>query len=144
MEEGISLNQKNNSINSVTVKEDKKLLAKIWDKMVDLGVSVQETKINMRPTQIKILSVFCPELKPIVEPVTRFYESDSGKKYLEGQKEGIRIAGNVLKGDTDEAKKQCQEMLDSINSENGDNMVNMANDINGMLTEIKEAGGMQR
>ena len=29
MEEGISLNQKNNSINSVTVKEDKKLLAKI-------------------------------------------------------------------------------------------------------------------
>ena len=137
MEEIIS----NNTTNSIVVKEEKSVLSKIWEKLVNLGVAIQEVNVDLTKTRIKVLSVFCPELKPILLPVEEFYKSDSGKKYLEGRKQGFRLAGNILKGETDEAKKQCQEMVESISSESGEKMID---DINGMVKDINSAGGMQK
>lgn len=134
MDDSLAITKPNNQTNSLVVKEDKKKVAKIWKKVVNMGTTVEKAKIKTTPFMLKVASVFVPELAPILLPLSKFMKSKSGKKWMEGTTKGIDAAGDLLTGKTEEAKAKINENIDFLNSEEGTEYLNdVKNTVGGMV-----------
>ncbi len=107
------------STKAIPVQEDKKTVAKLWEKAVNLGIKVEQFKIKSSPNTLKIVSAVVPEIAPVAIPLAAFLKTKTGQKVIDLQTKNYDALKNVLTGNFSEAKEQIKENLSFITSDKG-------------------------
>ena len=107
----------NGTVQAIVVKEDKKLVKRMWDGIVDTKVMVNKVLIKGIPISCVVASVFAPEAAIVLLPTALFFQSKTGKKFLNFAMNSEEVSGEFWKGNFEEASNRveeaAQEFIDS-------------------------------
>lgn len=124
--------------NVLVCKEDKNTVKSIWQKSVDKVFDFGKKALKFAPIILSVFSLFAPSSAPILNSVSAFLNSDTGKKVTEITGEGLDVASEVLQGNIEEAKEEIQECLNLYTVDEAGQIIN---DTANFIDEIK---GMKR
>ena len=117
------------------VKEKKDTVAKLWSKLVKTGVAIEKTKMQATPFMLKVASFAMPELAPVLEPLSKFFKTGTGKKWMEKMTKNYDAMGDALTGNTQPFKDNVKETIGLLNSEEGEKYIKESMD---MVNEVKK------
>lgn len=123
---------------TVVIKENKSNLAKMWSMLVDSHINIAKAKLKMAPFTLKIVSVFAPEAAPVLVPLSKFLNTDTGKKLRQMGEKTEDALSAFLKGNSNEAFDIIKENFD-ISPEEVDSMTG---DISNVYNNVKS--GLKR
>lgn len=127
---------------AVVVKEDKKTLVKIWDRMSKSFKREMKVKRKLGPVALTIVSVIYPETAPIMLALSKFLKSKPADELEKIESELFDAVSDYLNGDKESAKERIDEVLNYITSDDGiKDMQDAKRDIDDM---IELSGGMTK
>lgn len=120
--------------NVLAVKEEKGTIKKIWEKIVNANVKRQQMHLKSAPITLAVVSVFVPEVAPVLTKISEFLKTDTGKRLIEITNKGYESVGEVLKGNMESVEEEYKKGL-NLFSEN--EAGKMALDVRNLIGEIK-------
>ena len=126
--------ENNNGNDMILFKESRKMMENMRKKALKKEINQNRRMIKHAPLTLKILSIFKPELAPVLKPLSDFLKSDSGKKVTEVALNNCDAMDNAIDGNIEEAKERIKGSFDMIKSEEG---LNSLVDLKNFISQTK-------